>query len=204
MRRGIEQRGPYRVVDRATLHDRFNMALIHDKAENGDGNIHDYFWIDFEKDGVLVFALCENGDIVMINEFSYAINKTELGVPGGSVETGQTVIESGFMEAFEEAGLQLDPESVVYLGGVTSISNRINHTNHLLLTRVIGNGEQHLDGKFENISLMRLPFDEALEKAINGKITSASVGLGLCRIQYFFNALEGFFSAQVSLVQKLK
>lgn len=177
----LEKRGALEISERQVKHDKFGMQLIEDTVIRPDGSEGKYFWVNFSNDAVLMFPLDNEGNLYLIREHAYALNKMEYAVPGGSTEPGESVNEAAQRETLEETGLEVE-EGMGYLGKLDEISIRVKHETHLVLARVKSIGEASLESG-EQIDLVKVPFEEAYQMALNGEITAATVVAGIYKIK---------------------
>lgn len=183
----VEQRGPFVVTGREVRHDAYYMQLLADRVVRPDGTPGDQYWVNFTRPAVLVFALDGERNLYMTREFAYASNKYSLGVPGGSVEQGQTLEQAARRESLTELGLELN--SLHDLGRVRATTNRVNDVSYLFYATVSGIREQQLEPG-EVISLQRVPFEEAYQWAMDGWIETVTVAYGIIRVKNYLDSLR--------------
>ena len=56
---------------------------------------------------VCVIPITEDGDVIFVNQFRYALNKVTLEVPAGKLEKGEDPLEAGKRELKEWFGITL-------------------------------------------------------------------------------------------------
>lgn len=191
----IQDRGPFKVIEREVKHDRFGMQLIADIIIRPDGSLGEQFWIDFPRQAVLIFPLDDEGNLYMTREYTYATDEYSLEVAGGSPDNDESLEEAARREVKEELGIEV--ESIAQIGTYKAITSRVNNKSHLFLAKVKGVGKQNLEAG-EVIRLEKVSFGEAYGQVLNGDISDPTVAVGILRIKVFLEALQKnprFFSA---------
>lgn len=183
----IEKRGPFNVTGREVKHDRFGMQLFGDKVIRPDGSQGEFFWVNFNKEAVLIFPIDDEGNIYLTEEFTYAANKFSTEVAGGSIDPGEDAYEAAKREVKEELGIEAD--NLGYLGTVQEITSRVNNVTHMFSARVKSVGEAKPESG-EIIRLKKVPFQEAFQMAIDGRISTGTVKSGIFQIYIFLEALS--------------
>ncbi|GEM_PF-2439429 len=179
-RQPIEQRGPFSVLERKILHDRFNMELIADKIRRPDGTEGEQFWVNFPRQAVLIFPMDNERNLYLAEEFTYAINEFKIEAAGGSPNVGESLEDAAVREVREELGVEV--ESLQKLGTYESITSRVNNKTHAFLARVKSVGESKPDAD-EVIRLKKFPFPTAIEMVRNGVINTSVVVAALWQIK---------------------
>ena len=178
----LESRGPFKVVERHVLHDRFGMQLIADTVIGPDGREGKQFWVNFPHGCVLIYPMDDAGNIYLSREFTYASNEEKIEAAGGSIDEGETPEEAAIREVKEELGIEVDPASLHPLGKMYTITSRVNLTAHSFLAKVTSVGEPHPESG-EIIQLIKVPFPTAMSWVRDGIITTAIVIAALYRIE---------------------
>jgi ADP-ribose pyrophosphatase len=98
-----------------------------DQVEFPGGRIADQHHI-LEHDSEAVAALITNstGDILMIQAYRYVTNSVEWEIPAGLIDAGESVIEAGKREVFEETGYEASDLKMCYTyHPMNGISNKV-------------------------------------------------------------------------------
>ncbi|WP_417081246.1 NUDIX domain-containing protein [Mobilibacterium timonense] len=126
--------------------------------------------------GSVIVGIKDDGNIVMVRQFRKALEKTILELPAGKRDPGEDSETTALREFREETGYT--PGSIKFL---TAIHTSVGYTTELLyiyLCRDLTPGETDLD-KTEDIDLVEIPVDEALEKVMSGELTDSKTVVGL-------------------------
>jgi len=125
---------------------------------------------------VSVFPLTDKLEIYLVSQYRYMWDKLVLEAVSGYVDKKETIISAAKRELKEEAGItayQLEEIARVELAGSVFKSK-----GHLFLAKDLEFGETKMD-EDEQISLVKMPLKEAVEKVMTGEINHASSMIGI-------------------------
>lgn len=115
---------------RDTIYDSQHMRVYADRVRLQNDVVVDDYSVVSLNDGVLIVATDENGSIIMLQEYKYAVDETMLCVPAGGLEEGEDIIEAGLRELQEETGyVASDGE---YVGYVHEYPSKASHKLHII------------------------------------------------------------------------
>ncbi|MDP3921012.1 MAG: NUDIX hydrolase [Candidatus Omnitrophota bacterium] len=116
-------------LERKTIYKSSWVNLHVDRVEMPGGRIVDeHHVVDYPKEGVGVLVLDQEERILMIRSYRYIIDSIEWEIPAGSVEKGESVIQTGRREVLEESGYETqDAESLFAYYPSIGISNQMFH-----------------------------------------------------------------------------
>ena len=114
-----------------------------------------------------VLPILPNGDIVLVKQYRYPIEKVTLEVPAGKLDKNEDPLNCAMRELEEETGYVADK-----IKKMTTIATTVGFSNELIHLYV---AEDLSAGKFnpdddEFINVVKMPFAEALKKVENGEI----------------------------------
>jgi len=124
---------------------------------------------------------------ILCNEFRVGTMKNEYGFPAGFIDEGEEPIQAIIREVIEETGMV--PITVEYLGDSYTSSGFTNEHIHHFFVEVDSNNkkEQDLDHD-EQISLVRIPFNDVFRYINDGKL--AGNHAHACLLKYFLKYYE--------------
>jgi len=178
------ERGPFIILGREIIHDRFGKQLIADTVVRPDRTLSEYFWVNFKRPAVLIFPLDDEGNIYLTDEFTYATNRYSIEVPGGSIDLGEYPEQAARREAREELGLEIN--SLHHLTTLWAITSPVYNESHLYLARVASVGKAKPEPG-EVICLKKVPFTKAVQMVYSGEISTDSVVAGILLIKNRLN-----------------
>ena len=130
--------------------------------------------------GVAILPLMDDGNVILVRQYRYAMGQEVLELPAGKLEPGEEHRTSALQELEEEVGLI--PERLEYLGGLFVSPGISTETIHLYLATGLKEGHRHPDeGEFLEIETM--PFEALLELVLSGQISDAKTAALVMRVQ---------------------
>src|SRR5215472_4561360 len=167
-----------RLVSSRNVHQGNLVRLREDRVllPLGTESIYEYVEI---KHGSSVLAMEENGDVWLVLEWKYAIDRPSLEVVSGGIEPGETPVETAHRELREELGKAA--RELVPLGHVDPFTTMLRCPNHLFLARGLSDATREPEEAESNMELRRIPFQEAYNLAVNGEITHGSSCVAIFR-----------------------
>lgn len=125
---------------------------------------------------VTIFPLTDKYEVYLISQYRYMLDKTVLEAISGYVNKKETTITAAKRELKEEAGIsttQLEEIARVEIAGSVFRSK-----GYLFLAKGLELGKTNLD-EDEEISMVKMPLTQAVEKIMLGEITHASSIIGI-------------------------
>lgn len=158
----------------------FNGLVV--DIEQMDVKIGDKGWHTFQivrhPGGAAVLPLHDDGTVTLIRQLRPAIDSVTLELPAGRLGTGEDPADCGRRELLEETGLSCC--SIESLGFIYPSPGVFNERIHLYLATGLTQGESEQE-QFEDIHSVRIPLDEALDMARDGRIIDGKTIAALMR-----------------------
>ena len=128
--------------------------------------------------GACILPVYADGNVTMVRQFRYAFGEEIWELPAGKLEPGEDPFESAKRELSEECGLSAD--NYIDLGVVYPTVGYDSEKIYLWAATGLHKGGQHLDaGEF--LDVVRMPFEEALQKVLSGEIKDSKTQIGLMK-----------------------
>lgn len=134
--------------------------------------------------GAAVLPLHDDGSVTLIKQLRPAVGEFLLELPAGRLSAGEDPQLAAGRELVEETGLKA--ANLVSLGCLHSSPGVFDEVIHLFLATGLYQGEA-MPEAYEEISCVRMPFDEALQLAVLGCITDGKTIAALLRAQRFLS-----------------
>ncbi len=99
-----EIRGPWTVRKSRTVYKDAWISLRQDKVLTPTGK-KSTCTILYVKDGAVVIPIDEHGNIYLIEEFRYTLNKSTVEIAGGGIDAGEDMLVAAKRELHEETGI---------------------------------------------------------------------------------------------------
>jgi ADP-ribose pyrophosphatase len=130
-----------------------------------------------------VVPLTDDGHVLLVRQYRYAINEVTLEIPAGKLEhANEDVTETARREFMEETGCHSG--ELIYLGRMHSSPAILGEVLHIFAARGFGQACAKTDPD-EFLELVKVPVDEALAMIKRGAITDAKTIVGLLWVQQF-------------------
>jgi ADP-ribose pyrophosphatase len=137
------------------------------------------FYIIGSRPWVNVLALTPNGHVVLVRQYRYGSEQMSVEPPGGMFEEGESPIEAGERELYEETGYR--GKNARIIGQVHPNPAILNNICYFVLVEdARKEGETEWD-EHEEMDILTVPWQEALAMAAKGEITHS---LAVCALFY--------------------
>lgn len=165
-----------------------NRAMIFDGlvvgVEQMDVLIGDQGWYTYQvvrhPGGAAVLPLHDDGCVTLIRQLRPAIGDFLMEIPAGRLSKGEDPQLCAARELVEETGLKAG--TLIPLGILHPSPGVFDEVIHLYLARNLAQGAAEPEA-YEEISCLKVPFEEALTMAAEGRITDAKTIAALLRAQ---------------------
>lgn len=162
--------GPYTVLDTKEIYKNPWLTLREDKVIRPGGS-EGIFGIIEMVPGSSVLPLDNDGNVYLVSEYKYGIEKDSLETISGALNENELPIDAAKRELKEELGLVASKWRE--LGYVDPFTTTVQSQNHLFLAEGITQGDSNPD-EGEELKLVKVKFDEAVKMVLNGKITHSA------------------------------
>jgi 8-oxo-dGTP pyrophosphatase MutT (NUDIX family) len=129
-------------------------------------------------DSAFVVPYFENGDTVLVRQWRHAWDESSWEVPAGTFNEGEQPIECAKRELAEETGLVASRyTSLGSVHGAAMLTGRA----HIFLAESIIEADRNPETYEQDMEVLRLPFAQAYEAALNGQIVHSGSVTALSR-----------------------
>ena len=157
------------MVSTETVYKGIIVNVLRDKAKLIDGRITNREVVE-HPGGVCVFALDNEGKVILVRQYRYPMQEVVLELPAGKLEKGEDPSDSGLRELGEETGLV--PQTYLPMGVSFSSPGIMEEKIYYFFATDLVQGPVHPDdGEF--LEVVRVPYEELLEMARKGEIKDA-------------------------------
>jgi ADP-ribose pyrophosphatase len=138
---------------------------------------------------VAVVARTEDGQVLLVRQFRYAVNDFSLELPAGCLDVpGEDETTAIVRELSEETGYAA--RSMIYLGCIHSSPGFSSERTHIFATEGLAAARTAHPAEDEFLDLVQVPFEEALAMIKRGEIKDAKTIAGLLWVQHFGSSTE--------------
>lgn len=147
-------------------HPRLN--LVEDEVLLNNGKPAKYLLFGPEGlEGITVIVLDENDDLLLCQDYSYAVNQKLLQFCEGALEEGETPHQAAVRELKEELGVTAT--SLEKIGSFLINHRRTDKRLHLFIARGITRSSQQLEDE-EDVSVVTMPQTEFAHRIASGEV----------------------------------
>jgi len=165
-------------IDRKEIYDGIVLHVTKDTVllPNGGTSIREVAW---HRGAVCVVPVTEDGEIVFVEQFRYAMDRVLLEIPAGKLEAGETDrLAAARRELSEETGFTAD--HMIDLGKYFGCPALISEDINMYLATGLHPGECHPD-EDEFLRIRKIPIAEAVAMVARGEIPDGKTQLGILR-----------------------
>ena len=154
------------------------LRVREDQVLRPDGKPGIYGVVEFKNYALGAVPVTDNGDTFLVGQWRYPLGRYSWEIPEGGGPIERPILESIAKELREEAGIVA--AEWIDLGPFDLSNSVTNETGRVYLARNLTIGEPDPDGD-EALQLLRLPLVDAVEMAVDGRITDGVSIIGLMR-----------------------
>ncbi len=176
-------KGLYKILSSKKIYSNPWIKVREDRVIYPSGK-EGIFGIIEMKAGSTVLAMNDKKEVYLVKEYKYAIKKNSIELMSGGLDGKESPLDAAKRELKEETGLEAD--KWVNLGVVDPFTTIIKSPNHMFLALGIWEGERHKEER-ENIQVVKVPFQRAVEMVINSEITHSASCVCILKAEKFLN-----------------
>lgn len=165
------------VLDSVTEYETEWFTGGYDLVEQPDGGQNKYYWAELAT-AVVVVAVTD-GQVLFVEQYRPTIRETQLELPAGIVEGGESFTTAAARELEEETGFE--PTSTSLIQDFWCSTGLLRHRRGFVFAEGLELGERQLDSN-EFLTPKAIPVDDALDVARESPTNDATVeGILLAR-----------------------
>ena len=177
----MKKHGPWTIKKTRRVYRGEVMEVFEDEVIKPGGEEGVYSTIRL-KDGASVLALDEEEFVYLVKEFRYALGREDIAIVGGAIDEGEEPIEAARRELLEELGIEA--EDWTELGRTHHSTSQVDSSSTMFLARTLRFTEKDEDSG-EVLETVKMPFAEAVKKALTGEFTHATSCVLILRAQHY-------------------
>lgn len=140
--------------------------------------IEAHYTVITNPDSAFVVPYFDDGDTMLVRQWRHAWNSSSWEVPAGTSDKGEEPLECARRELAEETGLVGARYTSL---GVVRGAAILTGSAHLFLAEGLTESTRSPETYEQDMEVLRLPFAEALEAALEGRIVHSGSVTALCR-----------------------
>jgi len=162
--------GGWRQKSQTVVYDNPWIQVRHEEVERPNGTEGIYGVVHFKSRAIGVIALDEYDNTWLVKQSRYPNDETTIEIPEGGGPLDEAPLEAAKRELKEETGLSAHSwELLMELRTSNSVTDEVGY---IYLATDLTSGEQSLEDT-EDIELLKVPFKQAVDMAMNGEIVDA-------------------------------
>jgi 8-oxo-dGTP pyrophosphatase MutT (NUDIX family) len=171
--------GPWIRHSRRVAYENAWITIWHDEVTRPDGVPGVYGVVHFANLAAGVLAIDDRDRVLLVGQHRYALDAYSWEIPEGGVPDGETPLEGARRELIEETGVAAAEWREL---ARAHLSNSVSDELAVLfLATSLTAGVARPDGT-EDLVLRWIPFAEALEMTLDGRITDAMTVIAIERL----------------------
>lgn len=172
--------GSWRQLDQQTVYDNPWIRVTHENVLTPAGTQGIYGVVHFKSRAVGVVPLDERGNVWLVKQFRYPLNQYSIEIPEGGSPPEEDMLLTAQRELQEETGLMAAEWR--HLLDLHTSNSVTDESGAIFLARGLTRGEMALEAT-EDIEVLCVPLEEAINWIFAGKITDSLTVMGLLAVE---------------------
>lgn len=171
---------PWQTLSSEEKYDNRWINVTEYQVINPAGGKGIYGKVHFKNKAIGIVALDENNDTWLVGQWRYTLNEWSWEIPEGGGPLTDDPLDSAKRELKEETGLLADRWTIIQRA---HLSNSVSDEECLLyLAEGLTQHESELEDTEADLKVRKLPFTDALQMVLSGKITDSLSVIGILKV----------------------
>jgi 8-oxo-dGTP pyrophosphatase MutT (NUDIX family) len=180
------QIGPWQRIDSQPVYDNRWIGVSHQRVITPAGSEGIYGVVHFKSRAVGIIPIDAHGNTWLVRQFRYTLNQPLWEIPMGSGALDENPLLAGQRELREETGFTATHwQEIMRLHISKSVTDE---EGVVYVARNLLAGAQQLEHTEADLELLQLPFAEAVQWVMDGKITDVISCAGILKAQALLQA----------------
>jgi len=176
---------PWTTLSQKDIYENPWIKLEEHQVINPSGGKGIYGKVHFKNSAIGIIALDENNNTWLVGQHRYPLDEWSWEIPEGGGPEGQSILESAQRELLEETGLKATSWKEILKAHLSnSVSDEVAY---IFLAQNLSEGEHQREETEADMKVWKLPFAEALDMAMNGKITDSMSVMAILKVARLLN-----------------
>lgn len=156
------------------------IQVVEHQVINPAGGNGIYGKVHFKNKAIGIIALDQHNNTWLVGQWRYTLNEWSWEIPEGGGPLQDDTLESAKRELKEETGLVAQHWTMIQR---THLSNSVSdEEGFLFLAEDLTQYETELEDSEADMKVWKLPFAEALQMVLDGKITDSLTVMGILKV----------------------
>jgi 8-oxo-dGTP pyrophosphatase MutT (NUDIX family) len=175
-----ELTNPWKNVSSSEKYDNNWINITEFQVLNPAGKPGIYGKVHFKNKAIGIIALDKEDNTWLVGQWRYPLNEWSWEIPEGGGPLNKDALISAKRELKEETGLTAKKWTMIQR---THLSNSVSdEEGFIYLAEDLSEGETELEDSEAGMKLRKLPFKEALQMVLDGKITDSLSVMGILKV----------------------
>ena len=162
--------GPYQVNSSKQVYKNPWIIVREDRVTHPGGTAGVFGVVEM-KPGSTVLAIDDCQQVYFVREFKYAMQVESLELMSGGLDQAESPLQAAQRELQEELGLRA--KDWIDLGVINPFTTVVKSPNYMFMASDLTNAPKSPDDS-EQLEVVKIPFPDALEMVMAGKISHAA------------------------------
>lgn len=175
---------PWKTLSLKEVYDNRWINVSHHEVINPSGGNGIYGVVHFKNLAIGILAIDEDDMVYVVGQYRYAINQYSIELPEGGGPHDEDPLKAAQRELLEETGLKAEHWELFL---TMHLSNSV--TDEKAIIYLAKSFTQHSNAleETEDITVVKMPFGELLNKILIGEITDAITVAAVLKYAYLRN-----------------
>jgi len=183
---------PWKTLSSSRKYENHWFSVREDQVIRPDGKPGIYGVVSAERLAIGILPLWDDGSLTLVGQYRYPINEYSWEIPEGGGDIGVDPLESAKRELREETGIEA--RIWIYLRRMHTSNCFVDEVCHLFLAKDLAQGTPEPSPE-EVLETRRVSFKEALDMAMDGRITDS---ISIVGIYHLLSRQSSFLSQSIS------
>ncbi|MBL7847444.1 MAG: NUDIX hydrolase [Cyclobacteriaceae bacterium] len=171
---------PWTTLSSREVYDNHWISLSEHQVINPSGKPGIYGKVHFKNKAIGIVPMDAEGNTYLVGQFRYTLNEWSWEIPEGGGALDLDPLASAKRELQEETGFSASRWTLLHR---VHLSNSVtDEEGFIYLAEDLTAGKNALEETEADLKVMKLPFKDALEMVLTGKITDSMSVIGLLRV----------------------
>lgn len=173
--------GPWRRLDSKTVYDNPWISVAHENVKTPAGSAGIYGVVHFKTRAIGIIPIDDAGYTWLVRQFRYTLNTELWEIPMGGGKLHEDPLIAAQRELLEETGMSAGSwQEIMRLHISKSVTDE---EGIVYVAKNLSVGKQQLEHTEADLEMLRLPLDEAIQWAMDGKITDVISCAALLKVR---------------------
>lgn len=172
-------KNPWTTLSSEDIYENPWIKLEEHQVINPGGGKGIYGKVHFKNIAIGIIALDEQMNTWLVGQHRYTLNEWSWEIPEGGGPIGKDILESAQRELREETGLTAKEwKEIMKVHTSNSVSDEVGY---IFLAEKLHHGNHEREASEADMKVWKLPFREALQMVMDGKITDSLSVMGILK-----------------------